>query len=426
MNYHNLIPYGQQYIDDDDIREVVRVLKSNFITQGPAIPEFEQSLADYCGALHAVVFNSGTSALHGAYFALGLGKGDEFITSPITFVATANAGLYLQAKPVFVDVEPDTGNIDASKINKKITNKTKLIAPVHYGGHPVNLENIRDIAAKHNLFVVEDACHALGARYRQRATGNRRQMKSASDGWIKIGSCKFSDLTILSFHPVKHITTGEGGAVLTNNKDFYEKLIMFRSHGITKDKNKFKAKAKVKNYMKDHLNLDLNLAPWYYEMQILGYNYRMTDIQAALGISQLKKLDSFVRQRRAIADMYNKAFIDNPWFDIPVEKEYADSSYHLYPIRLKDRYRKRKKEFFSRLRKNGIGVQVHYIPVCLQPYYRELGYKNGSCPVAEDFYHSEISLPIFPGLKQKDIKTVIEKVLTAFSSQAADPSTGSG
>jgi UDP-4-amino-4,6-dideoxy-N-acetyl-beta-L-altrosamine transaminase len=380
------IPYSRQIIDKDDIQEVVKVLKSDFITQGPKIPEFEKNLATYCGCKYAVVFNSGTSALHGAYFTLGLSKGDEFITSPITFVATANAGLYLGAKPIFVDVEPDTGNIDVSKIEKKITRKTKLLVPVHYAGHPADLGKIHELAKKYNLFVIEDACHALGAKYK----GN------------KIGSCKYSDMTILSFHPVKHITTGEGGAVLTNSKEYYEKLLIFRNHGITKDRSRFT------------IHDSRFTGAWYYEMQLLGYNYRMTDIQAALGISQLTKLDSFIERRRSIADHYHKALKDNPYFDIPVEKDYAYSSYHLYPIRSKDKYKDMKKKIFSNLRDKGLGVQVHYIPVYMQPYYKKIGYKKASCPMAEDFYQREISLPVYPGMSVKDRKFVI-KILKEFS-----------
>lgn len=382
----NIIPYSRQFIDKEDIREVIKVLKSDFVTQGPKIPEFEQALADHCGSKFAVVFNSGTSALHGAYFAAGLQKGNEFITSPITFVATANAGLYLGARPIFVDIEMDTGNIDVNKIEAKITKRTRLLVPVHYAGHPVDLARIRTLAKKHNLLVVEDACHALGAKYKGQ----------------EIGSCKYSDMTILSFHPVKHITTGEGGAVLTNNKDCYEKLLMFRNHGITKDKSRFT------------VHDSRLVGDWYYEMQSLGYNYRMTDIQAALGISQLRKLDRFVERRREIADIYKKAFRDNPYFDIPGEKEYAFSSYHLYPIRLKDQYKNRKKEIFSGMRKNGLGVQVHYIPVYLHPYYRDLGYRKRLCFVAEDFYQREMSLPIFPMLKHNDLMHFIEKTLTIF------------
>jgi UDP-4-amino-4,6-dideoxy-N-acetyl-beta-L-altrosamine transaminase len=375
------IPYSRQYIDKEDIREVVKVLKNDFITQGPKIQEFENGLAEYCGSKFAIVFNSGTSALHGAYFALGLNKGDEFITSPITFAATSNAGLYLGAKPVFVDVERETGNMDTSKIEKKITKKTKLLVPIHYAGHPVDLKKISQMAKKHKLFVVEDACHALGAKYKGEPIGN----------------CKHSDMTVLSFHPVKHITTGEGGAVITNNKEFHKKLLMFRSHGITKDRF-----------------LNKSDGDWYYEMQFLGYNYRITDIQAALGISQLKKLDSFVERRRKIADIYNKMFKDNPWFDIPIEKNYAFSSYHLYPIRLKNAYKDKKIIIFSKLRERGLGIQTHYIPVYWHPYYRNLKYKKGLSPVAEDFYQREISIPVYPSMKNSEEQHVISNIFKTF------------
>jgi len=378
-----MIPYGRQWIEEDDIQAVVEVLRSDFITQGPRVKEFEEALASYCGARYAVVFNSGTSALHAAYFAVGLKEDKEFITSPITFVATANAGLFLRAKPIFVDVEFDTGNIDPEKIEEKISSKTKLIVPVHYAGHPCDMEKIKQIADKYALFVIEDACHALGAKYKD----------------SKIGCCKYSDMTVFSFHPVKHITTGEGGAVLTNNKVFYEKLLMFRNHGITKNNKKFLSQAH---------------GDWYYEMQFLGFNYRMTDIQAALGISQLKKMDKFVDRRRKIVEIYNKVFENNPYFDIPVEKDYAYDSYHLYPIRLKDDYKDKRGEIFQLLRKKGLGVQVHYIPVYLQLYYQELGYKKGECPAAEDFYEREISLPIYPAMNEGDIVYVVKTVFDVF------------
>jgi len=378
---NRFIPYGRQFIDEDDIKAVVEVLKSDFITQGPKIFEFEKKLAEYCGAKYAVVFNSGTSALHAAYFAIGLSQGDEFITSPITFVSTANAGIFLGAKPVFVDVEEDTGNIKSDFIEEKITNHTKLIVPVHYAGHPCDMKKIKEIADKYSLFVVEDACHALGAKYKD----------------SKIGSCKYSDMTVFSFHPVKHITTGEGGAVLTNKEEFYEKLLMFRTHGITK--------TKFEN--EPH-------GMWYYEMQFLGYNYRMTDIQAALGISQLRKLEKFIEKRRKIVQIYNKSFRNNPYFEIPIEKDYAFSAYHLYPIRLNNKYKQKKKKLFEELRKNNLGVQVHYIPVYWQPYYQKLGYKKGICPNAEDFYQREISIPLYPKMSDQDIKYVIEEIFEVF------------
>ncbi len=378
-----MIPYSRQWIDEDDVKAVIDVLKSDFLTQGPKVNEFESALSTYCGSKYAVVFNSGTSALHGAYSVLGLKSDDEFITSPNTFLATSNAGIYLGARPIFVDVEKDTGNIDSSLIEERVTEKTKLIVPVHFAGHPVDMERVFCLAKKYNLFVVEDACHALGAGYKGK----------------KVGNCRYSDMTVLSFHPVKHITTGEGGAVLTNKKKFYEKLLMFRTHGITK--NSF---------------INEPDGDWYYEMQFLGYNYRMTDIQAALGVSQLNKLNKFLTRRREIVDIYNKTFKNNPYFDIPFEKYYVYSSYHFYPIRLKDRYKNRKKEIFSKLRESGLGVQVHYIPVYFQPYYQELGYSKGLSPTAEDFYQRELSIPLYQGMKDDDIKHVIKVIFETFKS----------
>lgn len=377
-----IIPYGRQFIDKNDIKSVISVLESDNLTQGKEIDRFEKMLAKKCDSKYAVVVNSGTAALHTAYFALGLTGGDEFITSPLTFAATANAGLYLDAKPVFVDVLSN-GNIDEIKIEEKINKKTKLIVAVHYGGNPANLDEIRKIAKRHNLFVVEDACHALGATYMG----------------TKIGSSSFSDLTVLSFHPVKHITTGEGGAVLTNNKFFYEKMLMFRTHGITK--NNFIKKTR-------------DMGDWYYEMQCMGFNYRMTDIHAALGISQLKKLDGFVKRRREVACIYDNLFVDNPFFNFPVLEKNKESSFHLYPILLKDKYKNRKKEIFRGLRQKGLGVQVHYIPVYNHPYYKNLGYKEKCCPVSENFYAREISLPIYFSLTNKDVNIVAKIIFSVF------------
>ncbi|MDA8089250.1 MAG: UDP-4-amino-4,6-dideoxy-N-acetyl-beta-L-altrosamine transaminase [Nitrospiraceae bacterium] len=370
----SLIPYSRQSVDEDDIKEVLAVLRSDYLTQGPKSGEFEAALANYCGAEFAVVFSSGTAALHGAYFAAGIGPGDEIITSPITFAATANAALYLGAKPVFSDIEPETGNIDPELIEKAITSGTKAIVPVDYAGNPAALNRIRELAGKHGLIVIEDACHALGASYKEN----------------KIGS--LSEMTIFSFHPVKPITTGEGGAVVTNNRSFYEKLLAFRSHGIVKDAAIFKEHS--------HGN-------WYYEMQVLGYNYRLTDIQCALGLSQLKKLDTFIQRRQEIALSYNAAFHGNRWFDTPVVTESAQSSWHLYPIRLRDGSSGMKTEIFDKLRTAGLWVQVHYLPVYLHPYYRNiLGYREGICPQAERFYERELSIPIYQGMSDADIETV--------------------
>ncbi len=356
------------------------------LLRGPKVDEFEQKLANYCDAKYAVVFSSGTAALHAAYFVADINKGDEIITSPITFLATTNAALFLCACPIFVDIERNTGNIHPDLIEQAVTEKTKAIVPVDYGGHPVDLEKISKIAKKHNLLVIEDACHALGAEYKNE----------------KIGICKYSDIIVFSFHPVKSITTGEGGAVLTNNKEHYEKLIMFRHHGITKDKFKFKN------------NLSPILGDWYYEMHLLGYNYRLTDIQCALGISQLKKLNKFIQRRREIVEIYRKAFKNNDFFDLPTEKDYAKSSWHSYPIRLKDRYENKKNEIFAKLRKRGLGVQVHYIPVYWQPYYQELGYRKGICPNAEDFYQREISIPLYQSMSDDDIEYVVTIIIETF------------
>lgn len=376
-----MIPYSRQCIDDDDIAAVVSILKSDYLTQGPAVDAFESALAAYAGARYAVVFSSGTAALHAAYSVAGIGHGDEVITSPITFVATANAALYVGARPVFVDVEPDTANINTALIESAVTSRTKLIVPVHYAGHPADMEKIHAIARSHKLMVIEDACHAMGARYRGEP----------------IGKCAYSDMTIFSFHPVKHITTGEGGAVLTNNNELYKKLRQFRTHGITRE----------------HCTSPPDGA-WYYEMRFPGYNYRMTDFQAALGTSQLNKLDAFVEKRRGIAGRYHESFRGNPHFDLPPERAYAFSSYHLYPLRLRGKCREKKQEVFTLLRQRGLGVQVHYIPVYVQPYYKELGYRKGTCPSAEDFYQSEISIPLYPSMSSSDVEYVIDRLGEVF------------
>lgn len=379
-------PYGRQQITGEDIREVVEVLKSDYLTQGPKIGEFECAFAGKVNAKYAVAFNSGTSALHGAYFALGLEPGAEFITSPITFVATANAGLYLGHKPVFCDVETDTGNIDASKIEGLITEKTRFIVPVHFSGHPANMEEIRHIAGKHGLKVVEDAAHATGATYRGRPVGD--------------GSC--SDMAVFSFHPVKHITTGEGGMVVTNDDQYFERLMMFRTHGITRTGME-----------------KPDEGDWYYEMHHLGFNYRMTDIQAALGLSQLKRLEHNIARRRKIAALYQEKLDGNPWFDLPPEREYAESAWHLYPVRLKERYVPLKKEIFSALREAGLWVQTHYIPVNSQPYYRRNGYAGVILPEAEKYYRSEISIPMYHGLEDGDVDEVVGRMLRMFDQLSA-------
>jgi UDP-4-amino-4,6-dideoxy-N-acetyl-beta-L-altrosamine transaminase len=380
------IPYGRQLIDKDDIKEVVKVLKSDWLTQGPIVHKFEEALAKYCGVKYAVAVSSGTAALHLACLAAGLKKGDEAITSPITFVATANAVLYTGARPVFADVDQGTANIDPTKIKALINSKTKVVLPVHFGGLPCDMRAIRRLAIEHGLLVIEDACHALGAEYK-------------SEGrWIKVGSCRHSAMTIFSFHPVKHITTGEGGAVTTNCQELYNKLKALRSHGIYKD-----SKALVKG-------------AWYYEMRELGSNYRITDFQCALGLSQLRKLNGFLKRRRNIVAAYNRAFRGNEYFDLPSEVENVRSAWHLYVIRVrkgKEEKSDRNKLFYY-LRKAGIGVQLHYIPIYLQPYYRKLGYRKGTCPQAEEYYKAAMSLPIYPSLTNKGIKYITTKIADYF------------
>ncbi|WP_245920497.1 UDP-4-amino-4,6-dideoxy-N-acetyl-beta-L-altrosamine transaminase [Methanospirillum stamsii] len=369
------LPYGRQWIDDDDIAAVTAVLKGDWLTQGPMVETFEQKIAEYVGSEYTVAFNSGTSALHGAYYAAGVRTGDEVITSPITFVATANAGVYLGAHPVFVDIDKKTWCIDTDKINEAISSRTRVIAPVDFAGFPVHMTSIREIAQDNSCIVVEDAAHALGA-----IRGN-----------VKVGT--EADMTMFSFHPVKHITTGEGGIVTTDNREFAVAMKRFRSHGIAKDPKL----------------LYKNEGPWYYEMQDLGFNFRITDIQCALGISQLEKLERFVKRRNEIARKYDDAFRENENLVTPPKSPHGyRHAYHLYPVVLSGVDRKK---IFMDLREIGIFCQVHYIPVHLQPYYREkYGYHEGDFPVAENFYQSEISLPMFPAMSDEDVNQVIEGV----------------
>lgn len=374
------IPYGRQTIEEDDIQAVVEVLRSDWLTTGPMVERFERALAERVGARYAVVFSSGTAALHGAYFAAGVGPGDEVITSPLTFAATANAALYLGARPVFADVQEDTGNIDPVQVRRLVSRRTKVIAPVDFAGHPADLDELKEIAREVGAVLVEDACHALGARYRGRPVGS------------------IADMTVFSFHPVKHITTGEGGAVVTDNPAFYERLLLFRNHGITK--NPF-------------LMQRPSEGPWYYEMQVLGYNYRLSDISCALGLSQLRKLDRFLRRRNEIVAVYNAAFADEPVI-CPVTRPDVEPAWHLYVVRLKNGLSRR--TVVERLHGLGIGVQVHYIPVYRHPYYRERGLDVFSCPRAEAFYESSMSLPLYPSLSDDQVKQVIRSVKELVSS----------
>lgn len=384
------IPYSTQCIEKDDIDAVVSVLRSDWLTQGPKVNEFERKLADYCGAKYAVAVANGTAALHIACLACGVQPGDEVITSPLTFLASANCVLYCQGRPVFADVQSDTANIDPREIENKVNKKTKAIIPVHFAGLPCDLLRIEKIAKANKLTVIEDAAHAFGASYRG----------------SKIGACKYSDMTIFSFHPVKTITTGEGGAVLTNKKDLYDKLLMLRNHGVTKDSSKWIGLGGARN--------NIARQSWYYQMQVLGFNFRITDMQAALGISQLKKADRFIARRKEIVNQYGQAFEDNAYFDIPAEKDNRESSWHLYAIRLKDEYMDKKIEIVDGLKDYGLAVQVHYIPVYLQPYYKNLGFKAGICPKAEELYEKEISIPLYQSMDRKDVAYVIESIFKVF------------
>lgn len=373
-----MIPYSTQDINEADITAVAKVLRSGWLTQGPALERFEKAIAKKVGAKFAVAFNSGTAALHAAYVAAGVGKGDEVIVPSLTFAATANAALYLGAKPVFADSDMATGNLSVAAVQKKITKKTKAIVPVDYAGRPADMREFRALAKKYKLVLIEDGAQSLGALYRGKPVGTQ------------------ADMTMFSFHPVKSITTGEGGVIVTNNPKFDTALRRFRSHGISKDAKTF--------VRKGH-------GAWYQEMQELGFNYRMPEMSAALGESQLKRLDTFITKRRAAAKRYdtllkNVANLILP----PAEREQEKSAWHLYPVRLAPGIADKRDVVFAKLREAGIGVQVHHVPVHTHLYYEQLGYKKGLCPNAEAFVASEISIPLFPGITQKQQKYIADTV----------------
>ena len=371
----SFLPYGRQSVDEADIQAVVEVLRSDWLTTGPKVAEFEEAFATRVGAAHAVSFNSGTAALHGAAFAAGLKSGDEAITTPMTFAATANCVLYQGGTPVFADVSGDTLNLDPEQIEKKLSPKTRVVLPVDYAGHPADLTLILEIARRRGLIVIEDACHALGAEF-----GGRR-----------VGS--MADMTVFSFHPVKHITTGEGGMVATNDPQLAETLRRFRNHGISSDARQRQSAGQ-----------------WHYEMVMLGFNYRLPDIVCALGIQQLKKLDANLARRREIAARYAAAFREISGVIPPAVRPGANPAWHLYPIRLDlEKLTAGRGEVFRALRAENIGVNVHYIPVHLHPYYRDrFGYKGGEFPIAEDAYERLISLPMFHAMSDGDAEDVIQ------------------
>ncbi len=372
------LTYGKQYIDDSDVQAVTETLKSDYLTCGPKITELESALCQVTDAKYCVVVSSGTAALHIAAMAAGIGPGDEVITTPITFAASANCALYCGAKPVFADIDPETYNIDPRSIRRCITPRTKAIIAVDFTGQAVQLDEIRSLCQKHHLTLIEDAAHSIGTRYKGQPVGS------------------ISDLTAFSFHPVKTVTAGEGGAVTTNDEGLYKKLLLARSHGITRDREQM-----------HHPTDD----PWYYEQITLGYNYRLTDFQAALLLSQLKKLDIFAARRKAIAARYNEAFSAIPQIQVQKQIPESDTVRHLYILRIRSgALTCTRREFFDALYAENIHSQIHYLPVYWLPYYEQLGYQKGLCPNAEAYYGECMSLPLYYSLTDEDVEDVIHAV----------------
>ncbi len=382
-----MISYGKQSIDEKDINEVIKVLKSDWLTQGPSVDKFEAELAEYFGSNYACAVSNGTAALHLAGLALGWEKNDIIITSPITFLATANSILYCGASPKFADIDPESFTIDPNNVEDIVKNclskgkKVKGIIGVDFAGHPCDWKSLKEISEKFEIPLINDNCHALGASY-------NNSKKYAVD---------FADIVTQSFHPVKHITTGEGGAILCNDFKINEKIRLLRTHGMTKESNKINQKQ----------------GTWYYEMHELGYNYRITDFQCALGSSQLKKLGSFIQKRQEIALNYTSAFSKNDIFLIPNTKKRIEHAFHLYCLRVDfDKLRYNKKSFFEQMKNFNINLQVHYIPVHLQPFYKKhFGTKEGDFPISENFYSKEVSLPIYPDLTKDEQDYVINNIL---------------
>lgn len=392
------IPYARQSLDEDDINAVVEVLRGNWLTQGPKIEEFEKNISRRVGANFGVAVATGTAALHCACFAAGVGPGDEVITSPITFAASGNCALFLGAEVKFVDIRPDTYCLDPNKLSEAINKKTKAIIPVDYTGQPADMDEINEIASHHGITVISDAAHSLGATYKERPVGS------------------LADMSVFSFHPVKHIAMGEGGVIVTNDESVVSSLRLFRTHGITNQDREMvlpKQSSDQDNSWFPELNSSTR-APWYYEMQQLGFNYRITDIQCALGLSQLGKLDQFLCRRREIATYYNRYFSESEMLIIPFQQIDRQSSWHLYMLRLRsEKLTKSRRQIFEEIRSLNIGVHVHYIPLHLQPYYRKkFGYKRGDFPESESYYDSALTIPMFPGMSDSDCERVVEAVLS--------------
>lgn len=386
-----MIPYGKQQLDAADLAAVQEVLQSNWLTQGPKVPAFEQAIADYCKVSFAVAVNSATSALHIACLALDVGPGDRVWTSPNSFVASANCALYCGATVDFVDIELDTGNMSVAALEEKLKQAQrqnqlpKVVIPVHFAGQPCDMQAIAALAEQYGFHIVEDASHAIGARYQNQPVGN----------------CRYSDITVFSFHPVKIITSGEGGMATTQNPKLARKMQMLRSHGITSEASEL---------------TEPSHGVWYYQQQLLGFNYRLTDIQAALGLSQFSKLDSLVNARQQLVEHYNQAFYR--YAEIKPLSQHPDSfsSYHLYVLRLISLTQEQHKACVGYLRQHGIVGHLHYIPIYLQPYYQQLGFKAGYCPQAENYYQQAVTLPLFPGLTPEAQQFVVT-TLSAFLEQ---------
>ena len=385
-----MIPYGRQSISEADIEAVAEVLRSDFLTQGPAVPAFEEAVVSLCGAAHGIAANSATSALHLACLALGVGPGDRVWTSPLTFVASSNAALYCGADVDFVDVDERTYNLCPARLEEKLERAAdagtlpKVVIPVHLAGQSCDMATIHALASRYGVRIIEDASHAIGASYRGEPVGN----------------CRFSDIAVFSFHPVKIVTTGEGGMAMTNDPALADLMRIDRTHGITRDPAQ--------------LQHD-DVGPWYYEQQRLGFNYRMTDICAALGLSQITRIEEFLARRREIASAYDAAFADLP-VKTPWQHPDTASAWHLYIIRIDRRRTARShREIFDALRRAGVGANLHYIPVYRQPYYRDLGFGQGHCPNAEAYYAEAISLPMYPGLSDEERSQVIAAVTEAVS-----------
>ena len=384
-----MIPYGKQDINQDDIEEVIKVLQSDYLTQGPMVPLFEKEVSDYCGAQFGVAVNSATSALHIACLALELGEGDILWTSPNTFVASANCGLYCGASVDFVDIDPHTYNLCTHALEEKLIQARqknclpKVVIPVHFAGQSCDMQRIHALSLEYGFKIIEDASHAIGGRYLEQP----------------VGGCQYSDITVFSFHPVKIITTAEGGLATTNQPGLAEKMQLLRSHGVTRDTNLITKESE---------------GAWYYQQVDLGFNYRMTELQAALGVSQMTRLDSFIAKRTYFANRY-ETLLKNLPITIPYQAKYAQSSFHLYPILIdSDKTEKSRKVIFDALRENDIGVNVHYIPVHTQPYYQNQGFKLGDFPNAEDYYKGVISIPVFHAMtnqQQDSVLAVLEQVL---------------